>query len=203
MTSSYDLDFALRARVVSAALTMKMILRITLFCLMAGVAWSAPELTKFDPPLISKDGALPSWHQDQPWMRAAYSEWMPWGFTFAEWKSYRSENYTRSINEGMFAKSAKMQRAAAKEGCSVFGALALKEGNGRFLVVLSCFGEVAIFPKTKGDLPYALRGLLMKREETGWKVVDLGGDVALGSPVAKEFLALLSADALGIGASPK
>ena len=167
---------------------------------MSGLALGAPEVIKFDPPLVSEDGNLPSWYEDQPWMRAAYSEWMPWAFTFTEWKSYRSEKYGRGIDAGMFAKSCARQRAAAKEGCSVFGSVALKEGEGRFLVVLSSFGEVAVFPKTKEDLHYALRGLLMKREETGWKVVDLGGDIALDSPVAKEFLALLSADALGIGA---
>lgn len=188
---------------VGASLTMKISLRILLFCSLSAFTQGASELQKFEPPLVSKDGDLPAWHRDQPWMRAAYSEWMPWAFTFEEWKSYRSENYLKGIDEGMFARSAAKQRAWAKEGCSVFGTVVLKEGDGRFLVVFSCFGEVVTFPKTKSDLHYALRGLLMKREESGWKVADLGKDIGLNSPVAKEFLARSFGDVLGLSESSK
>jgi hypothetical protein len=180
------------------------------FFAVATIAIGAPQFQKFDPPLQVHDGVIVAGPEAPPWLRACCAEWTPWMFQFGEWQSYHSAKWLANsrVDEAQFREFSSKLKEEAKQGAerwrwwSVMATARLKQDQEDFLLVISYPGELDRFPRFSSETNGGLAKLLLRHDETGWKLVDPGTDLAYESAVAKEMLAIDFPD-LGIAMNPQ
>jgi hypothetical protein len=181
----------------------RMNFRILAFCFLTGAAVGAPQFQKFEPPLKLRDGVIAAGQEAPPWIRACCSEWTPWVVQFEEWQSYRSARLlkSRGVDEARFRDVTSRPRQEER-WWSILATAWLEQDQEKFLLVISYPGELNRFPRYRNEMKYAFAKLLLKHDENGWKLVDLGTDISYESAVAKEMLSI-DFSALGIAKDPQ
>jgi hypothetical protein len=179
---------------------MRILSAVLLSVMLARVSAETSSQRRFEQPLRVDDESLATIQSSYPWARACASDWMPWVFTFEEWRSYRSP---KLLNEQKIDAAAFKvhQQAVAKQltshGKTVLVTLSVTLRDDDFLIVVSCAEKLDRYPKGKEDLPSGIQKMLLKKWRSGWLVVDVGIDLPYDDPIVKKMLSITYAD-LGI-----